>query len=270
MAMDYDPVKRDAGALFSCCRPARVLFYRLLNLLLLRSWHVRKEVRRWVRTAGRGARVLDAGSGFGQYVWFVSRLRKDLHVTGIDVKEEEIAICNRFFPAAPAGRVSFRKADLLEFSEPETYDLALCIDVLEHIEDDVRVMENLCRSLKPGGVLIISTPSDKGGSDVHGEGDTSFIGEHVRDGYGPEEIGAKLKKAGFSRVESRYTYGRWGRLSWYLSMKYPVSLLNMGKIFFLLLPVYYIITLPFALLLNFFDLWAQNRSGTGLLVRAER
>lgn len=295
-------MKRDAASIFNCCRPARVLFFRMLNVLLLRSWHVRKEVKRWLRTAPAGARVLDAGSGFGQYVWFVSRLRKDLHVTGIDVKEEEIAICNRFFGVpsgtgegtvsgsvnadrgpAPSGqpdeaslngnrlqpgRVSFRKADLLGFSEPETYDLALCIDVLEHIEDDVKVMANLCRSLKPGGVLIISTPSDKGGSDVHREGDRSFIGEHVRDGYSSSEIADKLLAAGFSAAGSRYTYGRWGHISWYLSMKLPVKILNRGRIFFLVLPVYYIFTLPFALLLNFFDLWTRNRMGTGLLVRA--
>ncbi|TVR69748.1 MAG: methyltransferase domain-containing protein [Marinilabiliales bacterium] len=351
--MDYDPVKKDAGRIFNCCKPARVLFYRLLNVLLLRSWHVRREIRRWARTAPGGACVLDAGSGFGQYVWFVSRLRKDFRVKGIDVKEEEVEICNRFFRTAgngtdpatggtmaaasgyasgpapantpdtaaapgavsgvdagpapanapgaasvpapgntpdtaaapgaasgvdagpapgntPAPRVIFEKADLLEFREPGTYNLALCIDVLEHIEDDVRVMSNICRSLKPGGTLIISTPSDQGGSDVHGDGDHSFIGEHVRDGYGREEIAGKLTSAGFSSVETHYTYGRWGSISWRLSMKYPIWLLNRSKIFFLVLPVYYLLTFPVALALNFCDIYTRNRTGTGLLVRAVR
>lgn len=269
--MDYDPIKRSAGRIFNCCRPARVLFYRLLNLLLLRSWHVRREIRRWAASAPADASVLDAGSGFGQYVWFLSRLGRNFRVKGIDIKVEELAICERFFGRAHSGgRVSFERADLESFEEPGRYDLAICIDVLEHIRDDVTVMKNLCRSLKAGGMLIISTPSDKGGSDVHREGESSFIGEHVRDGYGMQEIEGKLLSAGFSRAESRYTYGRSGQLSWKLSIKYPVRLLKLGRVFYLLLPLYYMVTFPVALILNTADLHTRHRSGTGLIVRAFR
>ena len=66
------------------------------------------------------------------------------------------------------------------------------------------------RSLKKGGRVIISTPSDKGGSDVHHDHDESFIDEHVRDGYGIDEIDNKLKDAGFNKVVAKYTYGRPG------------------------------------------------------------
>jgi len=41
--------------------------------------------------------------------------------------------------------------------------------------------------------LLISTPSDQGGSDAQEEHD-SFIGEHVRDGYAIKEIEEKLNK----------------------------------------------------------------------------
>ena len=61
-------------------------------------------------------------------------------------------------------------------------------DVMEHIEEDVKVFENFHASLKKGGQVIISTPSDQGGSDVHGDEDSSFIDEHVRDGYNMQEI----------------------------------------------------------------------------------
>ena len=52
-------------------------------------------------------------------------------------------------------------------------------------------------ALRPGGYVIVNTPSDLGGSDVSGEGDESFIGEHVRDGYNRAELEAKLVRAGF-------------------------------------------------------------------------
>eukprot|EP01034_Spumella_vulgaris_P016538 gene16538-21120_t len=60
--------------------------------------------------------------------------------------------------------------------------------------------------MKPGAMLLISTPSDQGGSnaDEHGE---SFIGEHVRDGYPVEEMRQKLKTAGFDKSEILYSYG---------------------------------------------------------------
>ncbi len=267
--MQYDPIKKDAGRIFNCCRGARVLFYRLLNLLLLRSWHVRKEINNWAVSAPVDAAILDAGSGFGQYVWFVSKLGRRFTVKGIDLKVEELAVCNRFFGGARSGgRISFVKSDLSTYSEPDRYNLVLCIDVLEHIEDDTGVMRNLCRSLRKGGMLIISTPSDQGGSDVHHEGDNSFIGEHVRDGYGIEEITSKLTGSGFSRVEARFTYRKWGHLSWLLSMKYPIKMLNAGKIFFLILPLYYLFIFPFALILNFFDLYGSKGKGTGLIVKA--
>jgi SAM-dependent methyltransferase len=267
--MQYDPIKKDAGNIFSCCREARILFFFLLNMLLLRSWYVRREIRKWEGSAPAGASVLDAGSGFGQYVYFLSRLRGRYRVKGVDIKEEEVNTCERFFGGKRSqGRISFEIADLNTFTEPESHDLILCVDVLEHIKDDILVMENLCRSLRPGGMLIVSTPSDRGGSDVHVEGEDSFIGEHVRDGYGKEEISGKLLSAGFSRAETDYTYGKPGQLAWKLSMKYPIKLLNMGRIFFLLLPLYYLVTLPLALLLNFLDLRGEHESGTGLIVRA--
>jgi hypothetical protein len=124
--------------------------------------------------------------------------------------------------------------------------------------------------LKTNGVLLISTPSDQGGSDVHNHEDHSFIDEHVRDGYGIDEIGQKLKTAGFRTVDSRYTYGRAGSISWVLSMKYPVKMVNKSYLFFIILPFYYLVVLPFSFFLNIIDLNCRIKKGTGLLVVAHK
>lgn len=269
--MHYDPIKKEAARVFNCCRGGRILFYRFLDILLLRSWHIRREIRKWAACARPGSNVLDAGSGFGQYVYYISRLRGQHIIKGIDIKSEETDTGNRFFgKERPGSRVIFETADLNRFNEPDRYDLILCVDVLEHIEDDLLVMGNLCRSLRKGGLLLISTPSDRGGSDVHGEGDESFIGEHVRDGYGKDEISDKLLRAGFSRVDVRYSYGRPGQLSWRLSMKYPVKMINMSRLFFVLLPFYYMVIIPPSLVLNWLDLRGNHESGTGLVVAASK
>jgi hypothetical protein len=141
---------------------------------------------------------------------------------------------------------------------------------MEHIEDDDLVFRNFYRSMKKDGILLISTPSDKGGSDIHHEDERSFIDEHVRGGYAKEEITSKLKRAGFARIDVKYTYGKAGSISWVLSMKYPVMMLNRSYLFLIILPFYYLVTFPFSFFLNIIDLNFRHDSGTGLLVVAEK
>jgi len=37
-------------------------------------------------------------------------------------------------------------------------DAALCLEVIEHIEDDGKAVRDICRVLKPGGFLIAAVP----------------------------------------------------------------------------------------------------------------
>ena len=269
--MQYDPIKKSLGKFFNASPVLRILFYKLLDVLLLRAWHIKKEVNRIKKEIGKDAYILDAGAGFGQYVHYLSRLSNTWKIKGVDIKQEQIEDCNRFFRNIQKNdRVTFAYADLTTFSEPDSYDMILAVDVMEHIEEDVKVFQNFYHSLKKDGYLIISTPSDQGGSDVHDESDESFIDEHVRDGYGIEDITEKLKSAGFQQVKTRYSYGDPGKLSWKLSMKYPILLLNASKLFFLLLPLYYILFFPIALMLNAFDISMAHASGTGLIVTAKK
>jgi len=103
---------------------------------------------------------------------------------------------------------------------------------------------------------------------VKEEGGTSFIEEHVRDGYNIVDIENKLKSAGFSKVEARYSYGAPGKIAWRLSMKYPILMLGTSKLFFILLPFYYIITYPVSYILNWMDVNGRHKTGTGLIVKA--
>ncbi len=266
--MQYDPIKRTLGEVFNKSPWLRILFYHLLDLLLLRTWHVKKAVRHWAKNKIGNAEILDAGSGFGQYSYYLSKKNKSWKITGVDVKEEQIDDCNVFFKRIGLSNASFRIEDLTKFKTEIAYDLILSVDVMEHILEDLKVFKNFHDSLKPQGMVLISTPSDQGGSDVHEHEHESFIDEHVRDGYNINEIQEKLKMAGFARTEARYNYGTPGKISWKLSMKYPIMLLNASKLFFIILPLYYLITFPFSLILNYLDLRIEHKSGTGLIVKA--
>ncbi len=267
--MQYDPIKKSLGKVFNQRPFLRILFYRLLDLLLLRTWHVKKEIRSWA-AGQRGKKViLDAGSGFGQYSFFLSGMNKDWTIEAVDVKDEQIADCNAFFSQIGRNNVIFKKADLTVFSKPDTFDMILSVDVMEHILEDEKVFLNFYHSLNPGGMLLVSTPSDQGGSDVHDHGEEhSFIDEHVRDGYNINDIREKLKRAGFLMTNARYAYGKPGQIGWRLSMKYPIQMLNISRAFFVILPFYYLLTFPFALLFNYLDVTGHHKTGTGLIVTA--
>jgi len=271
--MQYDPIKRSLGKVFNQTPVLRRLFYQLLDLLLLRAWHIRKELRKRMHTSPEVKTILDAGSGFGQYTYRMAKWYQNADIKAVDIKPEQIDDCNQFMQKTSlSDRVKFELADLTKFQENEKYDLVLSVDVMEHIEEDVKVFSNFYLSMKKGGMLLISTPSDQGGSDSHDhdheEGIHGFIDEHVRDGYNINDIETKLKSVGFSKVEARYSYGSPGKISWKLSMKYPILMLGASKLFFLVLPFYYLIVFPFAIFLNFFDLGINHKSGTGLIVKA--
>lgn len=266
--MQYDPIKRTLGNFFNQSPFLRKLFYSLLDLLLLRAWHIHLELRKWIKTAPANPKILDAGMGFGQYTYFMAKNIKNAEILAVDVKEEQIADCRNFFQQINYKNVNFQIADLTKFNTPPQYDLVLCVDVMEHILEDVTVFKNYVASMKKGGMLLISTPSDQGGSDVHDDGESSFIEEHVRDGYNIKEIENKLLEAGFTKVEARYSYGSPGKIAWRLSMKYPILMLGVSKLFFVILPFYFILVYPFAFILNYLDTNSNHTTGTGLIVKA--
>jgi SAM-dependent methyltransferase len=269
--MQYEPIKRALGPFLSGPPVIRKIFYLLLDILLLRTWHVKKELKKLAPLTGNNAMVLDAGCGPGQYSWRLSRINKTWKIKGVDIDTVHIDDCKKFFQrTGRADRVSFEVTDLTQMNEKDTYRLIISIDVMEHIADDEKVFSNFHASLKEGGFLLISTPSDKGGSDVHSEHDTSYIDEHVRNGYSIEEIKQKLTAAGFSGITVKYTYGFAGRISWILSMKLPVRLLNISYLFFAVLPFWYLLVMPFVQILNIIDVSFNNREGSGLLVRAKK
>lgn len=269
--MNYDPIKDRLGAIFNLSPVLQRLFYRLLGLFFLRSWYVKREVRALMQATGGNAHVLDAGTGFGQYTWWILRRWDRAKVLAVDVKEDYLAAFDNFLRSqGMSGRVQLQVCDLTQTTFDPDIDLILSVDVMEHIEDDRAVFRNFERSLKPGGFVLINTPSDLGGSDVGSGNEESFIGEHVRDGYNRAELEQKLRDAGLNPVKSIYTYGTPGSAAWSLLIKWPMLLLHRSFGFLILLPFYYAITLIPSLILNRWDMSRPNSEGTGLIVIAQK
>jgi len=269
--MKYDPVKNVFASIIKKLPLLRILFYKLLDLFFLRSWYVRKELKKLRSLFGnKEISILDAGTGYGQYTYFMTNNMLPCKIKAIDIKDDWIEDCKSFFKQQKINDVEFYVEDLTELNYKEEFDLILCVDVMEHIPDDITVFKNFYNALKSDGYLIINTPSIFGGSDVHDENEESFIGEHARVGYSKEEFEEKLHPIGFKTFQSKYTYGFWGDKAWRLGIKYPMLLLNISKVFFIILPIYFVLTFPLTYLMMYLDFLTENKVGSGINFIAQK
>ncbi len=257
--MYYDPVK-DIFASAIRRFPFLRVFLQTAQSFFLRAWYVKRELRRIRRSFGsKEIDIFDAGTGYGQYTYFMSKNLQPNKIYAVDVKEEWIKDNKEFFQRKNIDSVNFGIEDLTTIFHKEKFDLIVCVDVMEHIEDDVTVFNNFFNALKSESYLLINTPSIFGGSDVHEGDEESFIGEHARIGYSDSDLKEKLSSAGFKEYFYKYSYGFWGDKAWRLAIKFPMLLLNISKIFFLVLPIYFLITFPFALVMMFLDYGFENK-----------
>ena len=89
----------------------------------------------------RPGRILDAGCGEGHVTAWLAGEFDEAEITGVDGRAEAIAACR-----ARGKRLHAIQADLraLPFP-PDTFDLVLCTEVLEHVVDPSSVLRELAR-----------------------------------------------------------------------------------------------------------------------------
>lgn len=98
------------------------------------------------------ARLLDVGCGLGDVL---ARLPDQYQLVGTDYAWNNVRISGRRL----AGRASIARASIYELPyESNSFDACLCLEVLEHIEDDQRAAREIARVMKPGGILIAAVP----------------------------------------------------------------------------------------------------------------
>ncbi len=98
------------------------------------------------------SKILDAGCGDG----FVSKSYLDNYeVYGIDIEKEAVDYCTK---AYPKGNYSLGDVYNLEF-EDNFFDVIIFSQVIEHLYEPEKVLKELYRILKFGGIVLITTPN---------------------------------------------------------------------------------------------------------------
>jgi SAM-dependent methyltransferase len=99
----------------------------------------------------RPQRILDAGCGSGRNMVELARFGP---VTGTDVSERALELAS----ARGVGTVMMAPLERLPF-EAGTFDVITCLDVVEHIRDDVGALRELRRVVASDGRLLVTVPA---------------------------------------------------------------------------------------------------------------
>lgn len=156
-----------------------------------------------------GDRVLEIGSGIGSLTRYL--VGREL-VIASDVNPRYLRMLANTFErhehvrVLPLDLANFDPAVFVEYR----LDTIVCLNVLEHIEDDRAALARLFAMLAPGGRLVLLVPAHRwlyGGID-------RAIGHYRR--YDLADLVERMRDAGF-RVERSWFFNRLGALGWYLN-----------------------------------------------------
>jgi len=147
------------------------------------------------RDSSKRLDIIDLGAGTGEWAHVLRKQNSSLIDTlavgdssvkalrALDGNDEGILRC---------------QVDVTEMIWKEEWDVVFLLDVIEHIEDDVRVLGGMHTALRKGGTLVLSVPALMAFWSYNDE-----IVHHKRR-YSRREIIEKAKSVGFEILDVRY------------------------------------------------------------------
>ncbi len=163
------------------------------------GWRLEKSVRQVremrERTGVERGRVLDIGSGYGFF-------RVALHEAGYEHDGLEVSEFARGVAASAYGLTTFSGTLAEHWAEWESrYDVVTLFDLIEHLADPQRFLEQVAQILRPGGVLGVKTPNiDCPEAEVFGPHYHSLKREHLAF-FSADSLTAMAAAAGFRPVD---------------------------------------------------------------------
>jgi SAM-dependent methyltransferase len=229
----------------------------------------------------RGAHVLEAGFGRGVPLFWLSKHHPEWQLTGVELDPVMAGSARRAVERGPWPNIKIVEGNVFDIDAAAAYDLLICIDILEHIPDDVGLLQIFWRALKPGGYLVLHVPRRhqemwrwlplfrRHGVAGHvregqagGEQRRVVIEGHVREEYTADELRHVAAAAGFQVVDLRETIGHWGEISFELNnLFWPWPALRY---------IWALVTYPLAIPLGYLDVRHNPQEGNSLLLTGKR
>jgi SAM-dependent methyltransferase len=156
-----------------------------------------------------GARVIELGAGIGNFTQLLTDREIVVPIDNSQAAVEQMRKKFSEFPNVVPRRVDIEGPELLGLREYEA-DTIVCINVLEHIRDDVAALSNMLRILKTGNKLVLLVPAYQ---FLFGSIDR-VVGHYRR--YSKKELSTKIAEAGFTVCDS-FFMNFFGVLPWFLN-----------------------------------------------------
>jgi glycosyltransferase involved in cell wall biosynthesis len=154
-----------------------------------------------------GDRVLEIGAGIGNLTANLVP-RTEYHAS--DINPQYLDRLKALKQTRPYLQVHYTDASAEETYPAEQFDTVVCLNVVEHLENDVLALSNIRKHLDTNGRAIILVPN---GPQLYGSLD-KVLGHYRR--YTQEQLLKACKDAGFT-VEKVLKFNRVGALGWWLN-----------------------------------------------------
>ncbi|CAN5132424.1 hypothetical protein BH09PAT2_BH09PAT2_04620 [soil metagenome] len=128
---------------------------------------IHKKIKKYiVKTSSSKIRLIDIGAGNGLFLKFFKN--HSIKVSAIELEHENVENMKK---DPHLDDVDIRQGNITNISGNEEYDVVISSDVIEHIQDDQKAMQQLWTFVAPGGMLIITVPAH---SMLYGKRDVAW------------------------------------------------------------------------------------------------
>ena len=149
----------------------------------------------------RGQRILDAGTGTGVLVPYLSKeVGPSGSITAIDYAEEMVKICISKHSWIQNLKVEIQDVENLPYPS-NSFDAVTCFGLFPHLENRAKALSQLNRVLKKGGKLVIAHALSSSEIKAHHKDASLAVAEDKLPEE--EEMNRLLKNAGFINIYIR-------------------------------------------------------------------